>query len=166
MLQDSGMGDKRAEASATIGADADTLYDLVADLTQMGRWSPEACGGRWVGGATGPALGARFHGNNRSGWRRWSTSCRVIAADRGERFAFRVNFGPLPVSDWTYAFETDGGGTRVTESWVDLRPTVMEVVSRPVMGVSDRAVHNRRNMGATLAALKAAAENGGAQTAS
>jgi Polyketide cyclase / dehydrase and lipid transport len=160
------MADKRAEVSETIAAEAGTLYDLVADITQMGKWSPEAAGGRWVGGATGPAVGARFHGDNRSGWRRWSTSCQVTAADRGERFAFRVTFGMVPVANWSYQFEPDDGGTRVTESWVDLRPTVMEVVSRPVMGVSDRAVHNRRNMVATLAALKAAAENGGAQTAS
>jgi hypothetical protein len=166
MLQDSDMADKRAEVAETIAADADTLYDLVADLTQMGRWSPEASGGWWVGGATGPALGARFHGANRSGWRRWSTSCQVTAADRGERFAFRVTFGLVPVSEWSYKFEADGGGTRVTESWVDLRSAVLEVVSRPVMGVSDRAAHNRRNMAATLAALKVATENGGAQTAS
>ncbi len=92
------MSDKQAEASETIAADPDTLYDLVSDLTQMGKWSPEASGGRWVGGATGPAVGAKFLGNNRSGWRRWSTSSEITAADRGKRFAFRVTVRPGPRS--------------------------------------------------------------------
>jgi Polyketide cyclase / dehydrase and lipid transport len=152
------MPGKHAEAFETITADPNTLYDLVADLSQMGKWSPEATGGRWVGGATGPALGARFRGNNRSGWRRWSTSCEVITADRGKRFAFHVTLGPVPIADWSYDFESDGSTTRVLEQWTDLRPGWMDVASKPVMGVGDRAVHNQRNMALTLTALKQAAE--------
>jgi hypothetical protein len=152
--------DKRAEASTIIGADAGTLYDLVADLTQMGKWSPEASGGRWVGGSSGPTLGAKFRGNNHSGWRRWSTEAAVTEADRGKRFAFRVRFGPVNVSDWSYDFEPDGDATRVIERWTDLRPGWMDLVSRPVMGVADRPTHNQRNIEATLAALKASVESG------
>jgi hypothetical protein len=158
MPQYCGMADKRAEASAVIAAEASTLYDLVSDLTQMGRWSPEASGGRWVGGSTGPTLGAKFRGNNHSGWRRWSTEAQVTAADRGKRFSFQVKFGPVSVSDWSYEFEPDGDATRVIERWTDLRAGWMDLLSRPVMGISDRRAHNQRNIEATLAALKAAAE--------
>jgi hypothetical protein len=35
----------------------------------------------------------------------------------------------------------------------------MKTLSKPVMGVSDRAAHNRRNMEATLEALKKTAES-------
>lgn len=153
------MAGKQAEASETIAADAGALYDLVSDLTQMGKWSPEASGGRWVGGATGAAVGAKFRGNNQSGWRRWSTSCEVKTADRGKRFAFRVTLGGLPISDWSYDFEPDGDGTRIVEQWRDLRSGVLDLLSRPVMGVADRPAHNQRNMAVTLAALKAAAES-------
>jgi hypothetical protein len=148
-----------AEGTETIAADAGALYDLVSDLTQMGKWSPEATGGRWADGATGPAVGASFRGDNRSGWRRWSTAAEITTADRGKRFAFRVTAGRTPVSDWSYDFEPDGDGTRVVERWHDLRPRWMNLVSRPLMGVYDRAAHNQRNITTTLTALKAAAES-------
>jgi hypothetical protein len=48
----------------------------------------------------------------------------------------------------------------VTESWTDNRPAWMKIASGPVMGVVDRAAHNRRGMEHTLAALKKAAESG------
>jgi hypothetical protein len=164
MQQDCGMSEKQAEASKSVTADPGVVYDLVSDLTQMGKWSPEACGGRWVGGASGPSIGAKFHGNNRSGWRRWSTTSEVTAAERGKRFAFRVKFGPVPISDWSYDFDATADGANIVERWSDLRPSWVDLVSRPVMGISDRATHNRRNMEATLTALKVAAEDG--QTAS
>ena len=47
-------------------------------------------GGRWLGGATGPALGARFHGSNRRGWRRWSTRVVVTACEPGRKDALVI----------------------------------------------------------------------------
>jgi hypothetical protein len=160
------MADKQAEVTATIAADPEALYDLVSDLTQMGKWSPEASGGKWIGGASGPSLGASFRGDNKSGWRRWSTVAKVTAADRGKRFAFHITVGPIAVADWSYDFEPTASGTLVTERWVDRRATAFELFSRPMMGIYDRATHNRKNMEQTLAALKAAAEDGSTQTAS
>jgi hypothetical protein len=158
MQQDCVMAEKQAEASETIAVDAGTIYDLVSDLTQMGSWSPEAVGGSWVGGATGPAMNARFRGNNKAGWRRWSTTATVTAADRGKRFAFHISLAGVPIADWSYDFEPAGDATNVVERWTDRRPGWMNALSGPVMGVPDRAVHNQRNMEATLAALKQAAE--------
>jgi hypothetical protein len=57
-----------------IDAPPEAIYDLVADVTWMGEWSPECIGCEWVDGATGPAVGARFRGRHRSGLARWSTS--------------------------------------------------------------------------------------------
>jgi hypothetical protein len=75
------------EVSTHVAAPAELVYDLVADLTRMGEWSPENLGGAWVQGAAGPAVGARFRGRNR---RRapWSTPVVVTEADRGRAFAF------------------------------------------------------------------------------
>jgi hypothetical protein len=153
----SAMADNQVEVSTEIRADADRLYDMVADLANMGQWSPEAQGGRWLGGG-GPALGAKFLGRNRRGWRRWVTVAKVTSADRGKRFAFSVTSGPLKVADWAYQFEAAGENTKVTETWVDQRSPFMHRLSDLVIGVPERSDHNRRNMEATLEALKRSAE--------
>jgi hypothetical protein len=154
----SAMADKNVQVSTEIARDAHSLYGMVSELCDMGKWSPEAQGGKWIGGATGPAVGAKFRGSNRKGWRRWQTTAEVTDADPGKRFAFRVTVGPVPIAEWTYEFEAAGGGTKVTESWQDIRPAWMPVVDPVVMGVPDRAEHNRTNMEATLAGLKSGAE--------
>lgn len=152
------MAEKTVAVSTEITADAARVYDMVADLTKMGSWSPENTGGKWVGGASGPAVGAKFKGSNKASWRRWSTNVEVTEATPGQRFAFRVTVTGLPISDWTYDFAASGGTTTVTESWADLRPGWMDKLTGVVMGVPDREAHNRKNMEATLAALKQAAE--------
>jgi uncharacterized protein YndB with AHSA1/START domain len=165
MQQDRGMAESTVEASEQIAADPQTVYDLIADLPRMGQWSPENTGGKWLSGATGPAVGARFRGTNRAGFRRWSTTCEVTAAEPGKRFAFHVSVGPMHVSDWVYDFTSDGGGTRVTERWTDRRAGWMRRVAGPVTGVPDRATHNLDGMRKTLAALKRAAEQPSATAA-
>src|SRR5437762_10235341 len=126
------------EVDQKIAASPDTLYRLVSDVTKMGDWSPETTSCRWLGGASGPEVGARFRGANRDGWRRWVTTCTVVSADLGKEFTFDVDLGPLPVSRWSYQFTADGDGTRVTESWTDRRHNWMVRVSPTLMGVSDR----------------------------
>jgi hypothetical protein len=82
---------KRVEVSRTIKAPAELLYDMLSDLPRMGEWSPENRGGRWVNGATGPAVGARFKGRNRKGWARWSTDATVVTAVPGPAAHPRVS---------------------------------------------------------------------------
>ena len=147
-----------ARGTARIAAPAHDLYDLVSDVTRMGEWSPENVGARWLGHASGPAVGARFSGSNRRGWRRWSTTCTVIAAEPGRRFAFEVAFAGITVSRWSYEFRPEGDETVVTESWTDRRPGWFSLMAKPMMGIEDVRVHNRENIQETLANLKAAAE--------
>jgi len=147
------------EVSEQVRADPATVYALVSDVTRMGSWSPETTSCRWLDGATGPAVGAKFRGSNRHGpVLRWSTTCTVTDADPGRRFAFDVDYAGVPISTWSYDFVPTADGCTVTESWTDLRPRVMRVASVPIMGVADRAKHNRRGMETTLAALRATAE--------
>lgn len=147
-----------AIGTARIAASADDLYALVSDVTRMGEWSPENVGGRWLGGATGPEVGARFSGANRRGWRRWSTTCTVVAAEPGRKFAFEVAFTGVPVSRWTYEFQADGEATAVTETWADLRPAWFALLAGPVMGLDDINAHQKENIRKTLANLATAAE--------
>lgn len=41
-----------------IAADATSLYDLIADITAMPKYSPENVAGEWLDGATHAAVGA------------------------------------------------------------------------------------------------------------
>lgn len=148
------------EVSTEIAADPGVVWRLVSDVTRMGQWSPETTSCRWLGDATGPAVGAKFKGSNRHGFRRWSTACTVTAAEPGKSFSFDVDYGPLAISTWDYRFESTATGSTVVESWTDRRPSWMRLLSAPVMGVADRGGHNRRGMESTLAKLKAAAESG------
>ena len=137
-------------------ASADDVWAMVADITRMGEWSPEATGGKWLGGATGPALGARFKGSNAKGRLRWSTTCTITECEPGKVFTFAVKSGPLPVATWSYRFEPTETGCRVTETWTNQSVPAISKVSGRLIGVPDRAAHNRSTMEATLDALAAA----------
>lgn len=155
-----GMAD-RTEVTIEVAAGPTALYEMVSDVPRMGEWSPENVGCTWLGGATGPSVGARFKGKNQRGWRRWSTINEVVEADPGRTFAFRTTSFGLRVALWRYDFTGERDGpTTVTESWTDERGTIITVGGRLATGVGDRASHNREGMTQTLEALKAAAEAG------
>jgi hypothetical protein len=151
--------DNRAdEVSLRIDAPAGQLYDMVTDIARMGDWSPENTGGRWLGGATGPALGAKFLGWNKHGIVRWFTRCTVTRADRPDGFEFQVNESKMI---WGYRFEADpGGGTLVTEYRRHTKPVnaLIGFVQRSGMIGKDREQLMVDGMRATLERLKAAAE--------
>ncbi|MCZ2523596.1 SRPBCC family protein [Streptomyces sp. HB2AG] len=153
----------RVSESTEVAVPPRVVYDAVADVGAMGRWSPECTGADVEGagaGFTGGAevrVGTRFAGRNASGRvRRWSTDCTVTAAVPGERFAFLVRAAGLRVAVWEYRFEPadSGRATVVTETWTDQRGRLMHVVGRLVTGVRDRAAHNRATMKVTLRRLK------------
>jgi Polyketide cyclase / dehydrase and lipid transport len=146
---------------AEISAPAEAIYDLVADMPRMGRWSPECERVEWTGGATGPAVGASFTGHNRNGARNWSTHGTVTVADRGREFTFEVrSVLNLPVSRWSYRFEPTTGGCVVVESTEDRRGLVIRTLGRVATGVGDRGERNRQTMTTTLERLRVAAESG------
>lgn len=144
--------------SREIAAPPETVWDLVSDLPRMGEWSDENTGGRWLGGATGAAVGAELKGTNQNGWRRWSTKATVVAADRPDRFAFRVSSFGIPVSEWAYDLEATDAGCRVTESWSERRPGWFRPVAEMATGVKNRPQRTRESMTTTLERLATAAE--------
>jgi uncharacterized protein YndB with AHSA1/START domain len=144
--------------SIEIAAPAEKVWAMVSDVTRMPQWSPEQAATKWVGGANGPAVGARFRGTNRNGWRTWSTSCRVTEAEPGRRFAFRVRSYGMPVADWIYEFTPTHGGCTVHESTIDRRNFLIHHGGTLVTGIRNRSMHNLDGIRATLAAIKAAAE--------
>jgi uncharacterized protein YndB with AHSA1/START domain len=145
-----------------IAAPAKVVWELISDVTRMGEWSPEATGGRWRSGATGPAVGATFTGDNVNGSKRWSTKCTVDACEPGRSFGFTVTAGPFKVARWAYTITPSAAGCTVVESWTDLRNGLLRVLAKPISGVDDRAAHNRAGMEVTLQRLAAVAEVAGA----
>jgi len=152
----------RGEVTLHVNVPPERLYALVSDVTRMGEWSPETVRCRWLDGATGPAVGARFKGTNRRGFMRWSTKPRVVAAEPAREFAFVVNLLIFnrEMTKWRYQFEPAAGGTDVTESFemMDDLPWYISFGERSVMRIKDRKADLEAGMHRTLERIKAAAE--------
>ena len=148
------------EASVHVDAPPEKVYELVSDVTRMGEWSPECRKCEWIDGATGPAVGARFKGSNKNGIFRWSTKPKVVAADEGREFAFATELRGKDLTKWTYRFEPDGAGTKVTESFEMLedQPGFLDFVEKYFMRIKDRRADLIEDMKATLGRIKAAVE--------
>ena len=152
------MGEPSASAEVEIAAPAEEVYALISDLPGMGKLAEENQGGSWLGGITSAAVGARFRGHNRRGWRRWSTKVTVTDADPGRRFGFDVHAFGLSSARWEYAIEPTGTGCRVTESTWDRRAGWFRLVGGFATGSMDRAAVNQHNIERTLSRLKATVE--------
>ena len=93
------------EGSVTVhmNAPADKIWNLIADVRNTGKFSPEVFEAEWLDGATGPALGAKFRGHvkrNEIGPVYW-TVCRVTACDPGKEFGFAVlGPGDQAINNW------------------------------------------------------------------
>lgn len=149
--------------AVTVHMDASPMavWELVSDITNTGRFSPETVDARWLDGATGPAVGVRFKGQvrrNGVGPTYW-TVCRIDACDPGREFAFTVMAGDRPVNSWRYRFEPAGGGVDVTESF-ELAPHPLLKAYWGLLGWA-RGRTNRRGMRTTLERIKAVVEEPG-----
>jgi hypothetical protein len=146
----------------TLHMDAHPLevYELVADVTRTPEFSPEIEKCVWLGGATGPAVGARFEATNRVRRGRWRNRPVVTVADPGRQFAFSRTEKMAGTVEWRYLFKPHEGGTRVTESYEVTRPVSRLgwfVIGR-VFGCRDRRGDLRAGMRQTLEKIRQTAE--------
>jgi hypothetical protein len=144
--------------SVVVAASPEVLYDLVADVTRTGEWSPicEAC---WWDEGAGPSVGSWFTGRNVTPERTWETRSEVVVADRPREFAWKVG-GKLV--RWGYVLEPVEGGTRLTESW-EFLPGGLELFAERYGDQADAQVQERtqamlKGIPETLAAIKRIAE--------
>jgi uncharacterized protein YndB with AHSA1/START domain len=143
-----------ASVTVEIDAPATAVYDLVSDVTRMGEWSPECVRCEWLG-APGQ-VGSTFKGHNRQGPARWTTTARVLVADRPREFTFATLHRGNPSTKWSYRFEGDGP-TTVTESFESITtPFLIGLAERLVL--RNRQAQLESGMAETLARIKAAAE--------
>ncbi|MHB1711153.1 MAG: SRPBCC family protein [Acidimicrobiales bacterium] len=148
------------EVSERVDAPPARVWDLIRDPTAMAGLTAECSAMKWTKEFSAPAVGARFRGSNRSGWRRWSTTCTIVRYRPGEEIAWDVTSGPIAVAQWSYRID-DGGGsssTIITEAFVDHRSPAFQIISPYLRGVRDTEARNRDNMAETLRRIKARAE--------
>jgi uncharacterized protein YndB with AHSA1/START domain len=149
------------DGSVTVSMNAppEKVWELVSDVTRIGEYSPETFEAEWLGGATGPAVGAHFRGHvkrNGIGPVYW-TECEVVAADPGREFTFNVVMNGKATNTWGYKLVPNSqGGTDVTESF-RLAPTLPLRIYWALFGWS-RGRTNRKGMQQTLERIKAAVE--------
>lgn len=146
--------------SVAVAASPEAVYDLIADVTRMGEWSPVCTGGTWREGGT-----TWFTGANKNGELEWETQCRVDVAERGREFTFTNcgMAGDVELVRWSYTFAPADGGCEVTERW-EVLPPYPEFIESLLPNMTageylDTVVSpTQLGMQQTLAALKAAAE--------
>ena len=113
----------RRRENLIIEGSAEEIYDLLADVSAMGRWSPVCTGGRYDADDH-----AWFTGDNAIGEFTWQTRCRVVVAERGREFSF-VNCGmdgQHEIVRWGFTLQAVGSGqTEVTQTW-EILPAYVE----------------------------------------
>jgi hypothetical protein len=154
------MSQLSASASVVVAAPPEAVYDLVADVTRTGEWSP-VCQTCWWDEGDGPRVGSWFTGRNVTPQRTWETRSEVVAAERPREFAWKVG-GRF--ARWGYALEAVEGGTLLTESW-EFLPAGLELFAERYGADADVQVEERsqsalRGIPETLAAVKRIAEGG------
>jgi hypothetical protein len=153
----------RHGSSTVVDRPPEAVYDLLADVSRMGTWSPVCTGARYDDDSR-----EWFTGTNAIGDTTWETRCRVVAADRGREFAF-VNHGRdgrYAMVRWGFVLEPrSGGATEVTQTW-EVLPAYADgfaTEESPGMTLEQRLDFMKamalRGMPETLANLKRDAES-------
>lgn len=145
--------------TVTMQATPEKIWALITDVTRVGEFSPETLEGRWVGGASGPALDAKLQGHvkrNGRGPMYWTT-CRVVTCEPNREFAFAVEARGKAANTWRYRLEPTGAGTAVTESYA-LSPILALRIYWMLLGRL-RAKTNREGMRTTLERIRKVVED-------
>ena len=147
--------------SVEVARSPEVLYDMVADVTRMGEWSP-VCRECWWDEGESLRVGAWFTGRNETAERSWETRSEVVTAERGREFAFVVGGSWIR---WSYGFAAVEGGTEVTESWEFLPAGIARFEERfgadaPAQ-IAERSAAAHEGIPLTLAAIKCVAETSG-----
>ena len=108
---------EQGSASIEINAAPEEVWNLVAEITRMGEWSPECVRAEWQSGATGPEVGAKFLGFNKIDAYEWDASGLVTKCEVAKLFEFKVPRDSETPTIWRFEFAASGSGTTLTESF-------------------------------------------------
>ena len=148
------------QASVTVEASAEALYDLVSDITRTGEWSPVCTSCWWDDEAEAGRVGSWFTGRNALPDRTWETRSEVVAAERGREFAWVVGGSFVR---WGFTLSTARTGTTLTESWEFLPGGIAmfeeKFGDQAHVQITDRTQQALDGIPKTLAAIKRIAES-------
>lgn len=151
---------RQHQESVTVQASAETLYDLVSDITRTGEWSPVCTSCWWDDEDSAGQVGAWFTGRNELPHRTWETRSQVVTAERGREFAWVVG-GSLV--RWGFTMTPADTGTTLAESWEFLPAGIAMFEEKFGDGasvqVTDRTQQALDGIPKTLAAIKRIAES-------
>lgn len=151
---------RQHQESVTVQASAETLYDLVSDITRTGEWSPVCASCWWDDEDSAGQVGAWFTGRNELPHRTWETRSQVVAAERGREFAWVVGGSFVR---WGFTLTPADTGTTLTESWEFLQAGIAMFEEKFGDGASvqitDRTQQALDGIPKTLAAIKRIAES-------
>jgi uncharacterized protein YndB with AHSA1/START domain len=173
MVQQIDVTGMRVDAEIVVAAPAEVVWDLLADITNTGTWSPECIRTTWLDDRHEIRLGTRFRGHNRiPNGPEWTVTCVITKADWPHTLAWAVldddddtQTPEHPSSRWRYDLDAAAaGGTLVRHCFVHgpgdsgLRWMMRRHPEQSAEIVESRRRTLRNNMQQTLAAMKAAAE--------
>lgn len=150
------------QVEVTMKARPDEVYALVADVVRMPEFSPEIVECRWLDGATEAVVGARFVARNKvARGPSWTNEPVLTVVEPGRRIAWARTEKFAGTVEWTYRFEPDGEGSRVTESYRVTAPITRFgwFIIGTLFGDKDRRSVLRRGMEQTLDQLRRAVES-------
>lgn len=162
----------KVTVEGTVDAPPERVWDLLAEVTEVPRFSPECVHAEWVEPSGGPTVGARFVGVNRNEFLEWQVTCQIVECERPNRFGWVVldahERPDRPSSRWSYELvPLDGGGTMVREEFEHgpgdsklrwLLRTNPDWDEAMVVAFRRQQLHE--NMTATMTAMAKAAEAG------
>ncbi|KUI46656.1 polyketide cyclase [Mycobacterium sp. GA-1199] len=144
------------QAETTINAPVSKVWELVSNLKNMPRWSPQ-CRLMKTFGPLQP--GARTINLNRRKFLVWPTTSRIIEVIPEKKLAFRVNENNTV---WSYELEPTETGTRLVETRHaenGVKPVSTMLVNAVMGGVPSFERELVEGMNESLARIKAAAES-------
>jgi uncharacterized protein YndB with AHSA1/START domain len=145
------------QAQVDINAPVSTVWALIIDFRRMPQWSPQCRVMRPLGPVR---QGTRTLNLNRRNLFFWPTTSTVVEMIPEQKLAFRVNMNNTV---WSYELQPIAEGTRVIESRHaenGVKPVSAMAVNALFGGTSSFERELVDGMNASLAKIKAAAENG------
>lgn len=146
--------------SVTVEASAETLYDLVSDITRTGEWSPVCTSCWWDDEGEAGQVGAWFTGRNELPDRTWQTRSQIAVAEPGREFAWVVGGSFVR---WGFSLTPAETRITLTESWEFLPDGIAmfeeKYGDQAQAQIADRARQALDGIPKTLAAIKRIAES-------
>ncbi|MFI5798669.1 SRPBCC family protein [Streptomyces sp. NPDC051677] len=111
-----------AEVRTWINAEPQRVWALVSDVDLMPTMSEELQSIEWVGGCSGPAVGATFVGHSKhEALGEWATTSHIIEYEPPRLFAWAVEDLQCPTAIWRFRLEPRDGGTELSQ-WMQMGP--------------------------------------------